>query len=61
MTNTESIEQVSKEIAPQKIVSFIASVMNEIERKSSEFDEKRAEIEQEIKRGARITKRGLHL
>lgn len=45
----------------RKITAFVENVMNEIERKSSEFDEKKAEIEQELKRGARLTKHRLHL
>lgn len=40
----------------RKITAFVESVMNEIERKSSEFDDKKAEIEQEMNRGATPTK-----
>jgi hypothetical protein len=51
---------LTENTASKKISSYVESVMSEMERNSSEFDNKRKEIEQEINRGARITKRGLH-
>ncbi|MDD5227168.1 MAG: hypothetical protein PHD53_00025 [Methylococcales bacterium] len=61
MTNTESIEQVSENTLTKKIMTYVENVMTEMERKSSDFDIKREKIEQEMSRGARLTKHRLHL
>ena len=61
MTNTDSLEQLSKNPLTKKIMNYVKSVMTEMERQNNDFDIKREKIEQEIKRGARITKHRLHL
>lgn len=61
MINTDSIEQVSENTLSQKIMTFVENVMSEMERKSDDFDIKREKIEQEMNRGARLTKHRLHL
>ncbi len=58
---TDNIERLSESALPQKITNYVESVVNEIERKCSDFEFKREKIEQELSRGARIAKRGLHL
>lgn len=57
----DNIERLSESALPQKIANYVENVVNEIERKCSDFELKREKIEQELNRGARIAKRGLHL